>query len=152
MVAYDSALVDAIEGVHNPDFPSVPLHVKLETGNYRQGLEPAAARELCERIHRSPAVRLEGVSTHFADVEDTTDHSFARQQLAALEAFVAQCEQAGIPIPMVHSANSAATLLWSHAHRQMVRTGIAAYGLWPSKETLISALQGREKVFHFVVH
>ena len=145
VVAYDSALVDAIEGVHNPDFPSVPLHVKLETGNYRQGLEPAAARELCERIHRSPAVRLEGVSTHFADVEDTTDHSFARQQLAALEAFVAQCEQAGIPIPMVHSANSAATLLWSHAHRQMVRTGIAAYGLWPSKETLISALQGEGK-------
>ena len=144
VVAYDSELVDAIERVSGPNTAPVPLHVKLETGNYRQGLEPAAAHALCRRIHASEAASLEGVSTHFADVEDTTDHGFARQQLAALEAFVQRCEESGIPVPMVHSANSAATLLWSHAHRQMVRTGIAAYGLWPSKETLISALQGQK--------
>ena len=46
-------------------------------------------------------------------------------------------------MPMVHAANSAATLTWPQAHADLVRVGIAAYGLWPSRETYATVLERR---------
>ena len=85
-------------------------------------------------------MRLEGLTTHFADIEDTTDHRFADRQLAQLlEARVAT----GGDDLLLHSANSAATLLDERTHGDLVRVGIAAYGLWPSKETQAAWLERR---------
>ena len=76
-------------------------------------------------------------------MEDTTNHTYAQTQLERFSALPGGVRMQGIEIPMLHT-NSAATLLWNHAHGDMVRSGIAAYGLWPSNETLITALQGAE--------
>ena len=89
---------------------------------------------------------IEGLTTHFADVEDTTDHSFAEGQIEGLAIAVSNAREQGIEVPMVHAANSAATLMWPETHSGLVRVGIAAYGLWPSKETYAAALQRSREV------
>lgn len=119
----------------------VPVHVKLETGAHRQGITTDEAIALVHVIRKTPGVLLEGVTTHFADVEDTTNHRFAEGQWAAFDAFVRALREAGVAPKLVHSANSAAAILWPKTHGDLVRIGIATYGLWPSRETYATALQ-----------
>ena len=57
--------------------------MKVETGTHRQGVEEAAVPSYVERIRAAPHLELEGVSTHFANIEDTTDHAFAERQIAS---------------------------------------------------------------------
>ncbi len=126
---------------------SARLHLKLETGNHRQGVELPRALELAAQIAAAPNLELEGVSSHFANIEDTTDHRYARGQLERFEAAVAALRAAGHPLPICHLSNSAAALLWPDHCFDMVRVGIAAYGMWPSKETRVAAtLAGRGDV------
>ena len=146
IVVYDEAVVDAVAATAGASGRPARLHVKVETGNNRQGLRHAEAVVLAVRIGQDPRLILEGLTTHFADVEDTTDHGFARQQLARFEACAASVRQA-LALPpaghphdrlMAHCSNSAALMLWPEVSGQLVRFGIAAYGLWPSKETHLS--------------
>jgi alanine racemase len=114
---------------------SVKLHLKVETGNNRQGLPLPELLALAEELRAHPQLALEGLSSHFANVEDTTDHSYAERQLARFnEAYTALCERELRP-EMRHIANSAATLLWPERAMEMARVGVSAYGLWPSRET-----------------
>ena len=140
LVVYDRDVVDAAAAAGRNADTEIPLHVKIETGNNRQGLSRPAALELARYIDESAGVLLEGASTHFADVEDTTDHSYARQQLESFDSFIREANAAGLSIPIRHASNSASTILWPETHKELVRVGIAAYGMWPSKETYITAL------------
>ena len=89
-----------------------------------------------------------GVATHFANIEDTTDHGYAFAQLALFRAAVAGVESAVGRLPWVHAACSAAALLFREADFTAARVGISLYGHWPSKETYLSWLQahGRDGV------
>lgn len=118
------------------------VHVKLETGNNRQGLRHEKAVELCKIVAQTPGALLEGLATHFADVEDTTDHRFAHSQVQRLQRTVETIQQQlGHQELLVHASNSAALLLWPEIVGKMARFGIAVYGLWPSKETWLSVCQ-----------
>lgn len=113
----------------------VPVHVKVETGTNRQGLPPDQARTLMRLVEGSSGMRLAGVATHLADVEDETEHTFARVQL---NRFQAACEGLS-PGVLRHCASSAAQMLFPDARLDMVRPGIASYGLWPSEATRIAS-------------
>lgn len=131
------ALGEAAVAAHAP---AVPIHIKIETGNNRQGLEAPAALELARLAVRLPGVSLEGLSSHYADIEDTTDHAFARAQLRKFRDTAGTIFEATGPVPVLHFSNSAATMLWPETHFDLVRPGISLYGMWPSKETYVSAL------------
>ncbi len=121
-------------------------HLKLETGNNRQGVDLEHLLDLA-RACVDEGVVLEGVATHFANIEDTTDHRFAQLQLRRFQEGIQRIRASSLPPPMFHAANSAATILFEETQFDMVRTGIATYGLWPSPETLVSALRmHREQV------
>jgi len=119
----------------------VAVHLKVETGTHRQGVAEHEVPGLAELIRRSPGLRLEGVSTHFANIEDTTDHGYALGQMETFDRIVAALGEAGQGPPMRHTACSAATLLFTRTHLDLVRLGISLYGLWPSKETYVSCLE-----------
>ncbi len=125
----------------------VRVHLKVETGVNRQGLVEAelpAARDL---LAAHPDAQLVGVSSHFADIEDTTDHRFARAQRERFQAWCARLAD-DAPRPLLHHMTcSAATVLWPETHHDLVRVGIAAYGVWPSRETRVSARSmGRDEL------
>jgi len=114
------------------------VHLKVETGVNRQGLtemDLPAARDL---LHANPQLRPVGLSSHFADVEDTTDHGFARRQMERFHAHREALADLLTPEALIHMTCSAATLLWPEIHGGMARVGVAAYGIWPSRETLVS--------------
>lgn len=149
---YDRELITALSAAAAAQRRVARLHIKLETGTNRQGVRLEEAVELARVVLRDPHLHLEGCSTHFADIEDTTDHSFARQQLAQLQAAVrvlrstVSAAGANADQLMVHASNTAAVLLWPDMHGDLLRFGIGAYGMWPSKETFVSAqLLGRTK-------
>ncbi len=111
---------------------SLKLHLKIETGNHRQGISLSRAREFVKMISAHPPLNLIGVTSHFANIEDTTEHRFAELQLTRLREAARELEElAGRPL-LCHIANSAASLLWPERALSLARIGIASYGLWPS--------------------
>jgi alanine racemase len=115
------------------------VHLKLETGTHRQGVEPDRVIELAGQIARTPQLVFDGLSTHFADIEDTTDHRYAESQRTIFESTLRQLEALGLAPRMTHIACSAATILFPETHQRLARAGIGLYGFWPSRETLVSA-------------
>ncbi|MBD3221964.1 alanine racemase [bacterium] len=123
------------------------LHLKVETGVNRQGIVEDELEEALAILAANRDLELAGISSHFADIEDTTDHRFARRQQERYEAWCARIENASGGRPLRHMTCSAATLLWPETHHDLVRVGISAYGVWPSRETLVSARsEGRAEV------
>ncbi|MFZ2803886.1 MAG: alanine racemase [Patescibacteria group bacterium] len=115
------------------------VHVKIETGTTRQGVSGPELRRLVRELKKTPGVVIEGASTHFANIEDTTDHSYAEQQLERFQDGLSILEKEGIDPPWKHAACSAATVLFPDTYFNLVRLGISMYGLWSSKETLAVA-------------
>jgi alanine racemase len=106
----------------------VGVHVKLDTGMGRLGTaDPGEARELIERL--ASAGVFAGLMTHFATADERGDEHFPAQ----LERFRELVEhvRAEHPDAVVHAANSAGTLRDAAAHFDMVRCGVAIYGLDP---------------------
>jgi len=126
---------------------ALQVHLKVETGVNRQGLVESEIDQAIKILRSSPDIDVVGLSSHFADIEDTTDHGFAKAQMARFTAYRDTLAAAGFDGLALHMSCSAATLLWDRSHRDIARVGISAYGVWPSKETLVSVRQrGREEV------
>ena len=122
------------------------VHVKLETGTNRQGFDVGSLQQVAQLLS-APGVVIEGAYTHYADIEDTTDHTYAMGQLARFEERVELLRGLGVRPSLLHTSCSAASLLFPQTLFDLVRVGVSAYGLWPSKETLVSVKQrGREPV------
>lgn len=118
------------------------VHVKVDTGTARQGVLPENLEDFLRLVKEAQGVTLEGLSTHYANIEDTLNHQYAEMQIERFNAALAAVDRiAGRP-PFIHTACTAATLLFASTHFTMLRSGIGLYGLWPSRETMVSA---REK-------
>ncbi len=114
----------------------VRVHVKVDTGMGRLGIRAEQVEDVVTLVREIVALaRLEweGIFTHFA-MADTEDQTHVRMQLARFQAVLHALEQRGLHPPLVHAANSAALLSLPAAHFDMVRPGIALYGLDPSSE------------------
>ena len=127
----------------------LPVHLKVDTGMHRVGCAPDDARGLVAAVHARPELRLEGVCTHFA-VADEPDRPETREQLDTFGRLVADLERSGARPPIVHAANSAGLLQFPDARFDLVRVGIALYGVAPGPSptsvTLDPALSLRARV------
>lgn len=109
------------------------IHLKYDTGMSRIGLPSVeAVIGLAEQAAAAaPFVVLEGLFTHFADA-DGPDPSFTREQFARFGDCIDALEARGLHIPIKHCCNSAAAMRFPQMHLDMIRVGIALYGLFPS--------------------
>lgn len=114
------------------------IHLKVETGTNRQGIALNKLGRFLNQIKQTPEVVLEGLSSHFANIEDTTDDYYPRQQLDNFLQAVKYVESQGLSIPVKHMSCSAAAILFPETYFNLARVGIGLYGLWPSKEILVS--------------
>jgi len=109
------------------------VHVKVDTGMHRVGLHPPEdAPAFVKRVLRA-GCELEGLWTHFARAEE--DEPTTRRQLGLFSDVLARVRAEGIAPRIVHAANSAAAILHPEAHFDLVRVGIALYGLDPGGGT-----------------
>lgn len=129
LVVYNMETLKRLEEIGR----EIKVHLKLETGNNRQGIRDEDLPAVKNFLANTKFVQLEGATTHFANIEDTLDHSFAMSQLEKFNEMTADLD-----IKIKHCANSAATILFKKTHFDMVRVGIGVYGMWPSPETRVS--------------
>ncbi len=132
----------------------VRIHLKLETGTHRQGIDGDELDWFTEFLRRHPCLVVDGAYTHFANIEDTTSRDYAEQQLERFGVSIERLRAAGAGPARRHTACSAATLVVPRTHFEMVRLGISQYGLWSSKETCLSYRlehPGDEAVLHPVL-
>lgn len=113
----------------------VKLHLKVETGTNRQGVHFSEVASFGEMVSELPGIEIEGISTHFANIEDTADPSFALLQLKRFNEAIEKLAIVGIHPAEVHAAATASILLYPQTHFTMVRLGIGGYGIWPSRQT-----------------
>jgi alanine racemase len=108
----------------------VPVHLKVDTGMHRVGIKAEDAAAAVELLEELPGIEPEGIWSHFA-VADEPGHPFNKKQLDAFVELTEKLDAAGHHIRMRHMANSAAVLSMPESHFDVVRCGIASYGLWP---------------------
>ena len=109
----------------------VPVHVKIHSGMSRYGIRWTEALSLIEQICSEKALLLEGAMTHFAQ-SDETDKTFANLQISRFDEVMTGLSEKGIRVKCQHLCNSGGFLDLPHAHRDMVRTGILMFGIFPS--------------------
>ncbi len=111
-----------------------PYHLKIDTGMNRIGVRAEEAARFAAGLKDWPGLRLTGTFTHFANADVPGDWDVERQ-LQRFEEALAAMRTEGVDPGIVHAANSPATILIPEAHFDMVRCGIALYGLHPSPHT-----------------
>lgn len=127
LTVYSTDQIRALEAIRAV---AHPVHMKIDTGMRRVGVPTHRAVELADAIAASPAVELVGVFTHLA-VADEPDDPFTEGQLDRFDEAVAALAVAGHHPSLVHAANSAGALAHPRARYDMVRAGIAIYGISP---------------------
>ena len=105
------------------------VHVKVETGLNRLGLEPEEAPAVIEKIYASGCVAVEGLFTHLALRNAQSD----RQQIDLLKGVKAAAQARGIEIPMTHALDSIGMVRYPADHMDAVRTGAWLYGVYPRR-------------------
>jgi len=107
------------------------VHVKIDTGMGRIGFLANEMNGWLDELKKLKALRLQGIFSHFSTAENVAG-DFTRAQLVTFSNLVQRLRAEGIAPPLVHLANSAATITLPDAYFDMVRPGIMLYGIYPS--------------------
>lgn len=119
------------------------VHVKINTGMTRLGLDADRAASAIQEFARQDALYVQGMLTHFAVADDPNARgtagwgdAFTRKQLETFLGVADQLERAGVPLEYLHAANSPGSVLYHHPRLNLARGGILLYGLHPSSDAL----------------
>ncbi|RAU94048.1 alanine racemase [Paenibacillus sp. YN15] len=128
--------MDVLEALakRGPEEPSVKIHIKVDSGMGRLGLNRTEdAIAFIERALSLPGVEVEGLFTHYA-CADEADKSYTREQYSKFERVAGHFREKGISFTYVHAGNTATAIDTPEISYNMVRLGIGMYGLYPSDE------------------
>ncbi len=132
-VVFNLSVARALSAAAKKNKTTVPVHVKIDTGMGRIGVSPEDAPDFIAELKKLDNILVEGLMTHFADV-DRQDKEFPARQMDRFEALLTGLEAQGTHIPVRHAANSAALLDYQRALFTMVRPGLMLYGYSPLEE------------------
>jgi alanine racemase len=108
------------------------IHIKIDTGLSRFGVEPADIVAFIQKLQGLPHISIVGVATHFSE-SPQADQTFTRAQIALFDDALTHLEQQSITIPIKHAANSAGTGINDLLRCNLYRVGCGLYGMWPSE-------------------
>lgn len=112
------------------------IHLKLETGLTRQGVDGEEFERMCAFLQKHLSLFvIEGVSMHFANIEDSTNLSYTKKQLSCFQHLLRRLPAYGLKPELIHTAASAAAYLVPDTRYDLIRLGIMLYGIWPSNKT-----------------
>lgn len=124
--------------------PSV--HIEFDTGMSRQGFRPEDAASVAQQLSNDKML-VRGVCMHFSNVEDVTEHDYAKLQMQRFER--ARGEFISRKFEFIsHAASSASALILDESRLDLSRVGISLYGFWPSQATKISYKQLHGKLLN----
>ncbi|MGD0882524.1 MAG: alanine racemase [Acidimicrobiales bacterium] len=122
---------------------TVSVHVKVDTGMHRLGVDVHRVTGFVAELHAIAGLEVTGLFTHFACADDRTPTGVATtdRQVAAFRKVIAELDAEGILPPLVHASNSAGLLCREDAVFDLVRPGIAVYGLPPGPDVPVPDLR-----------
>lgn len=126
-IIHDRAIAEQLTTHLSMQTDPYAVHIKVDTGMGRLGLSPDDVLPLLQSPAFQGTLSAEGLMTHLADA-DNEDATFTTIQIELFRTLIGRLKTAGIDIPLIHAANSAAILLHPSAHFTMVRPGIMLYG------------------------
>jgi len=124
---------------------TINVHLKIDTGTSRIGIYPQEAINFIKQIKRLPGLNLCGLFTHYA-ASESKNQSFTNKQTKKFIKTIDLLEKEDIKIKFKHAACSASTIVNSSTCFNLVRVGIALYGLWPSPDTKFLAKKQNKKI------
>lgn len=129
----DQLLIHALEKESKKTQKKIRVHLHIDTGMSRLGCSPSNALLLAQEIESSPYLTLAGIMTHFAAAEDPNQDAFTKNQSHCFDQVIALLSQHGIHPPYIHASNSAALIRFNFPQYNLVRIGLAAFGISASK-------------------
>ena len=131
-----SFVVQDTDGLHAFGHLNKPvrIHLELNTGMNRLGLQPAELAEYLKVLKHYPKLQLEGVMTHLADADDYRDDSFTHHQQEAFDQQVAAILDAGFAPRIIHIAQTAGSPKIRSRYANAIRLGLGTYGINPLAE------------------
>ncbi|MBI4313400.1 MAG: alanine racemase [Candidatus Omnitrophica bacterium] len=125
-------VVQALAAKTRPSDDPIRLHVKVDTGMGRYGVEYEKALDFIRWVRKFPGLMMEGLWTHLSSADD--NERLTRAQLTLYAKLVVQCEQNRIFIPLKHVANSMGLMAYPAARYDLVRAGLSLYGICPKEK------------------
>jgi alanine racemase len=126
-------VAEALNQIASNEGTVVNVHIKVDTGMGRVGVQPMDALAFVRMIGRFKNLNLRGIFSHFS-CADEANKTFAKKQVEIFDRLIQEIEASGVKIPKKHMANSAAILDLPESYYDLVRPGIMIYGLYPSDE------------------
>lgn len=147
---FDQELARALNQWAKPMMRKAKVHIKVDTGMGRVGLQPLALADFARAVAGLPNIEVEGVFTHFA-AADEPENDYTANQAKRFDAALAALAGVGLRPEIRHASNSAGLMLHPNAHYDLVRAGIAIFGLppapgidWPAR--LVPALSWKSRI------
>ncbi len=110
------------------------IHVKTDTGMHRQGFQKSDIARVIETLKKlDDKIEVEGLFTHFGAAKNPLFPKRTNDQIELFKEWIDVFKKAD-RVPIIHACASGGAFIFPQAHFDMVRVGIAMYGLWPSKE------------------
>ncbi len=134
LTVYDAETVNEYSRRVEAQGLTLKVHVKVDSGMNRIGIRPEETVEFLRWLKTLPGIEVEGIFTHFARADEPGQNTTAGQ-IKIFDDVLSAVDSAGLRPSWVHASNSAGALNFPQARYDMVRCGIALYGLQPSAET-----------------
>lgn len=128
-------LINAIAREAAKQNKKIKLHLHVDTGMSRFGCRPEQVIALSKLILDSPFLQFDGIMTHFACADNPADDAFTLSQVRCFEEVIERLHNHGIHPKWKHAANSSATMRFHFPQFNLVRIGLAVYGLYSSEAT-----------------
>lgn len=113
--------------------PKLKVHVKVETGINRMGIQKQNILSIFKELTKSKKIEIAGLYSHLASVEEN-NFDYTASQFKEFGEIIKILKKYSFRVPKKHIAASGAMLIFPESHFDIVRCGIACYGLWPSEE------------------
>ncbi len=135
---YDIEMAQAYAASARNSAGVLKAHLKVETGMGRLGMDPELALNFLSNRKNLTNIEIDGIFTHFARADEPVIDK-TREQLCIFNHLLGELRSLGLCPEMIHAANSAAVINFPEAYFDMVRPGIAIFGLDPSPDTPLSS-------------
>lgn len=127
-VVYRLDMIDLLDRAARSRGVVVDIHVKIDTGMGRLGIQFDEVEAFCEALRSFPNTRVDGLMTHFAAADRHDRDDFTKDQLGKFQRAVTVFRERGFSPSLIHAANSAATFAFPESRENLVRPGGALYG------------------------
>lgn len=133
ITVFSEEIAEAVNTHANELRKKVSIHLKIDSGMGRIGARSKEEALKIVQLMQSDYIDFEGIYTHFAEAENTSNPDYTHKQYAFFVSVIDFLKEEGVTFTLHHCANTAATLLYPDYHMDMIRTGISLFGYHPDQ-------------------